>query len=164
MSVWTHVEGFIEYEIQGDLAEREKKLQELLGERISSDKLQQFSTEEWREARSKIPTGSEGSLRYNFITPTRVGIYGGLRDFEIRKTGIIEKWFSRICLCIGFPYFGIGAVEAELTIETPYQGNIGEVREIFLKWDLDRRAVDKTIMGRGNFKGIEVEWWTPQRE
>jgi hypothetical protein len=127
MSAWTQVIGCIRYNsirlIFLPRKEAEKILINLLGVGIDFCSLNKTT---------KIPLGSEGSLKYNIVADEEknyvgrysVHIVGSLRDYGETDADIekIHKWFEEIT--IGAVKNDIAdGVEGVLQYNAPYRGN-----------------------------------------
>lgn len=104
MSYWTHVCGCIRIDSFRFSEEGTKKdnqrIEEALGKIMPFD----YEGNDWGE--TKLPMGSEGSLRYSIINNPisciaahTVVIWGDLRDYgeTIEDIQYIEDWFNNAC-------------------------------------------------------------------
>ncbi len=135
MSQWTHVCGCIRVDaIQGLTSKIDFK--KILGNII------EYETDgEWN---TKLPLGSEGSIKYDIWTNSDMGemyaytisIFGDLRDYEDKEE--IKEWFKNVCL-----NSGLMIRDAVLSIQVEYKS------KIILWYDAG--------YGKQRIEGIEVQ-------
>lgn len=96
MSVWTHVCGCIRVDdIPHKDFDRAADIRRIMGNIIDWGS--------WSEGGTKLPCGSEGSLKYEILqNPSEssiarftIPIWGDLRDYNDDKE--IEEWFNDVC-------------------------------------------------------------------
>ena len=101
MSQWTHVNGAIRYDalrIEGMPFNTLESYKTLLGNTAS------FEDDEEAWDKCNVPTGSEGSIQFNFwanpdlrhLASFGVHVFGDLRDFGKEDVSKIKEWFKRV--------------------------------------------------------------------
>jgi len=135
MSQWTHVCGCIRVDaIKGLTSKIDFK--KILGNIIEYETDGEWST--------KLPLGSEGSIKYDIWTNSDMGemyaytisIFGDLRNYENKEE--IKEWFKNVCL-----NSGLMIRDAVLSIQVEYKS------KIILWYDAG--------YGKQRIEGIEVQ-------
>ena len=135
MSIWTHVAGLIRIDtiqIPGAYVDEDNLV----------TRLGKISTFE-EPVETKVPIGSEGSLRYeiidtditgNSMTKWAIAIWGDLRDFDENDTDSIIKWIKKVTE-------GLMVRNGILTIETE---GVKTIRKILVMTEFEVKG-KKTV-------------------